>query len=515
MKLSLTAKIFIAFLLTSIMSLLLMLASVRYFTYQGFQEYVHQRELNSLKIFAEGLGNWFGENQSWERLREDPALWRSFIHSGWLANEHSGLTVPSNFDQSRIPPEQHPPDRLHGQSPPRRFRAGQPPPPPHGRPSRRPPPPQTQPSQGPSWDPMRLAPRVAVFDMNKNYVAGQPRRVFFSSFSTLPILSSGNQVGWLGLEPPHQLTLPQDQAFISRQTKVIYVIGGSVLALTVIIAWLLSRHMLTPVRKLAAATRDLRARRFETRIPVESSDELGQLARDFNSMAFALARYEDLQQQWLSDISHELRTPLAVLLGEIEAMQDGVRKPDAAALASLKAEARRLNRMVDDVHQLSLAESGGLVLHKIKLDPGQLLVDTVERFRHRLEHASIDIKLDISTTGSLIKADEDSLSRLFSNLLRNVLKHAATPGVLRVWQTIDQGTTKLCIEDSGPGVPIDSLPKLFDRLYRVDPSRSRSTGGSGLGLAICKTIVESHGGTIRALNAKSGGLLIEMVFPKR
>jgi len=361
---------------------------------------------------------------------------------------------------------------------------------------------------------MRLGPRLAVFDLRKTLVAGQLDQIPFSAFSTLPIKSHGKQVGWLGLEPPRQLTHPQDQAFLSQQTKVIWAIAASILALTVIIAWLLARHMLAPVRKLATATRALRERRFDTRLPVESSDELGQLAKDFNSMARALERYEERQQQWLSDISHELRTPLAVLLSEIEALQDGVRQMDEASLLSLHGEADRLNRMINDVHELSLAEAGDLIINKVMLKPGQVLADTVERFRRRLGQAGIEIETEIADQASpAIMADEERLSRLFTNLLENVLRHAATPGVLKVWQKQKTDAIKFSIEDSGPGVPQEALPKLFDRLYRVDPSRTRNTGGSGLGLAICKTIVESHGGAIRALNGASGGLLIEIEFP--
>ncbi len=516
MKLSLTSKIFIAFLLTSSLSLTLMLVSVRYFTFQGFQEYVHQRELDKLKGFADGLGDWFKHNGSWDKLRGNRPHWNYFIRSGWLVDEPSKGVTSSGSLGDRYPAEPHPLHRPGNQPPPRRYGPGisPPPPPPPGRPSHRPPPPQAQSSQGPSWDPMRLGPRVALFDIHKSYVVGQPDRTPFSAFSTLPILADGNQVGWLGLEPPRRLTHPQDQAFVSKQTIVIYVIGGSVLALTVIIAWLLSRHMLAPVRKLAMATRALRERRFETRISVESSDELGQLAKDFNSMARALERYEDRQQQWLSDISHELRTPLAVLLGEIEALQDGVRQPDEAALQSLRAEAERLNKMVNDVHELSLAEAGDLVINKTELNPGQVLADTVDRFRHRLEQADIKVEQEIEPqAGPTFMADEERLDQLFSNLLQNVLKHATTPGVLKIWQEHKPDAIKLCVEDSGPGVPQEALSKLFDRLYRADPSRSRATGGSGLGLAICKTIVESHDGFIRALNSASGGLLIEIEFP--
>ena len=517
MKLSLTGKIFIAFLLTSGLSLLLMLVSVRYFTFQGFQEYVHNRQLEELQGVTAGLEAWYKQNGSWDKLKGNRQLWHSLIRSNWFINEqgqifsiydsqgHKFFAVPPPFDHPGVPIPQGGPESGSPYMQPSPVRQGEFPPPPFMR--ERP---------GPGWHPMRLDSRMALFDMQNRLVIGMPGRTSISSYSKLPILSDGVQVGWLGLAPSPRLSHPQDQAFVNRQTIVIYVIGGSVLALTIIIAWLLSRHMLAPVRKLAMATRALRERRFETRIIAESSDELGQLARDFNSMARALEKYEARQQQWLADISHELRTPLAVLLGEIEALQDGVRRPDEGALLSLHKEAERLNQMVNDVHDISLAEAGDLVLSETKLDPWQVLTNTVARFKNRLEQAGVNVESDMGpSAGGIIMGDEERLTRVFSNLLENVLRHAAKPGVLKVWQKPQADSIKLYLEDSGPGVLPEALPKLFDRLYRADPSRSRATGGSGLGLAICKTIVESHGGSINALNGSTGGLLIEIVFPLR
>jgi two-component system sensor histidine kinase BaeS len=247
---------------------------------------------------------------------------------------------------------------------------------------------------------------------------------------------------------------------------------------------------------------------------VQSQDELGQLARNFNTMAQTLAKYEQMRQQWISDISHELRTPLSVLRGELEAIQDGVRKVDRETLNSLHAEVLHVGKIVNDLHELSLADSGSLPFKKEPIDPLTVLANTLRSFRTRFEQRAIDLQADLATNApARVLGDADRLSQLFANLLENTLRYADSPGTLKLWHSRTAGRITLYFEDSGPGVPPASLEHLFDRLYRVDKSRSRALGGSGLGLSICRSIAETLGGSIRAINATSGGLRIELVLP--
>jgi two-component system sensor histidine kinase BaeS len=273
----------------------------------------------------------------------------------------------------------------------------------------------------------------------------------------------------------------------------------------------LSRHLLAPVRKLTAGTQALASRQFDTRIEIESKDELGQLAADFNAMAQTLEDYERMRRQWVSDIAHELRTPLSILRGEIEALQDGIREVNRDSLDSLFSEAKHLNKIVTDLHELSLADTAALSIQKVPVDAVAVLNETLGHFKQGFAQNQIAIEnsLENQPPTSVI-GDADRLQQLFSNLLENTLRYADAPGTLKIGQERTENRWVLFFEDSGPGVPAEALGRLFDRLYRLDRPRSRTMGGSGLGLSICKSIAKALGGEIRALNANSGGLRIEV-----
>jgi two-component system sensor histidine kinase BaeS len=295
---------------------------------------------------------------------------------------------------------------------------------------------------------------------------------------------------------------------------MLYLIGGVILLVAAIVAVVLSKHLLAPIRKLTAGTQALKSRQFDTRLEVESTDELGQLAADFNAMAQTLEEYERLRQQWISDIAHELRTPLSILSGEVEALQDGVREVNRDTLDSLRSEARHLSKIVNDLHELSLADAGVLSIKNEPLDPAPVLNATLGHFQPRFTVNQITVENRVGNESpTTVIGDADRLQQLFSNVLENTLRYTDSPGTLKIWQERTTDRLTLFFEDSGPGVPEAALAHLFDRLYRVDRSRSRTQGGSGLGLSICKSIVNALGGEIRAANAVSGGLRIEIALP--
>lgn len=286
------------------------------------------------------------------------------------------------------------------------------------------------------------------------------------------------------------------------------------LVLGAIVAFLLSRHLLSPIKELVRGTRSLTSRRFDTRITVTTSDELGQLADDFNQMAHTLEQYEHMRQQWISDIAHELRTPLSILRGEIEAMQDGIRETTSERLDSLHAEVVHMSKIVNDLHDLSVAESGALHFKREPVNLLKTVRSCLQKYMGRFEEHGIAIVDELGALETIeILGDRDRLIQVFTNLLENTLRYTDAPGALTASILSTHTETVLRFADTKPGVPPASLDRLFERLYRVDDSRNRATGGSGLGLAICKSIVEAHGGTISARNASSGGLQIEIILP--
>jgi two-component system sensor histidine kinase BaeS len=307
---------------------------------------------------------------------------------------------------------------------------------------------------------------------------------------------------------------PLEIAFLKQQYVMFYFVGGGILLITAMVSFLLARHLLSPIKQLTEGTQALTSRNFGTRIIVRSQDELGQLAADFNFMAQTLGKNEEMRQQWMTDIAHELRTPLAVLQGEIEAMLDGVREVSRGRLESLHAEIIHLGNIVNDLHELSLAETQALPFRKEPVNPVDVLKEVLNSFETRLAQRQIRVIDDLGADREItLLGDADRLNQLFVNLLENCVKYCDSPGTLKIWQKREDEVWRLYFEDSGPGVPEASVDHLFDRLYRVDKSRSRAMGGSGLGLSICKSIVETLGGDIYARNAPSGGLRIEMIFP--
>jgi two-component system sensor histidine kinase BaeS len=252
---------------------------------------------------------------------------------------------------------------------------------------------------------------------------------------------------------------------------------------------------------------------------VRGNDELGQLAEDFNTLALTLEQNRSARQQWIADISHELRTPLAILQGELEAVQDGVRPLNADTLDSLHTEVIHLNTLVNDLHELSMSDLGALVYEKEQIDIAGVLEQSVDMHRPLAAKHQISVHLNIESSHPdkeiSMLGDEDRLMQLFDNLLQNTCRYTDPGGELHI--VVKESTDQVRIEwfDSAPGVKEADLQHLFDRLYRVEASRNRAKGGSGLGLTICQNIVHAHEGTITASPSPLGGLKLTIIFPRR
>jgi len=481
-RIKLYYKIFGAFLLTSVMVVALMIGIMRFYVTRNFTDYVNNEALERLGSLSVVLKEEYEKYQGWQRLKDDHLLWEKMLRSNPLLKDSDRRKRPFKSDTLKNQSSEE-------RSPDMRS-------------------PKTQ-DRLP-----RSARGLAIFDAQKQPIAGGRPGIPLKNYTLKAIEVNAKTVGWLGLYRREHLTNPLVIAFLKRQSQAFYLIGAPILLLAAILAFLLSKHLLAPIKQLTAGTRALSSRQFTKRINVRSQDELGQLAADFNTMAQTLEKYEQMRQQWISDISHELRTPLSILRGELEGVLDGVRKVNREALESLLAEVLHVSKIVNDLHQLSLADIGALAFKKEPVDPLQILKNILHIFRTRLEQRKIELQDDLdSVEPVIILGDADRLTQLFSNLLENTLRYAEVPAKLKIWNSRAQNRLRIYIEDSGPGVPEKSLAHLFDRLYRVEKSRGRSQGGSGLGLSICQSIVENLGGEIRAANGPSGGLQIEIVLP--
>ena len=521
MRLNLSIKFFIAFLVTSFTIVVVMIVAMQFYAYRSFSDYIHKVEAIRLSELTPVMIREYQVSNGWDRLRDNSERWKELLRPrDSAAYSEKAPLMPSGFE-SHVKPSQPPPPReRRGEDRPDRrrgfpeadaLRDGQ-----SGKPSpderdigRKPPRDDRDRNDRPIFG---IEHRLALFDAQKDHVVGRAESTAGHTLQEIAV--NGETVGWLGLRNEDSLSDPLDMAFLKQQSRAFYIVGAIALVLAAFVAFLLSRHLLAPVRQLINGARSLTSRKFDTRINVNSSDELGQLAVDFNLMAHTLEQYEQLRQQWISDIAHELRTPLSILRGEIEALQDGIREASSQRLDSLHDEVVHISKIVSNLHDLSLAESAALHVKREPVNLALVVRSCLNKFQGMFARRGIVIVDELGDTETImIPGDKDRLMQVFSNLLENTLSYTDSPGCLTVRNIRATSSVLLLFADTKPAVPTEALNRLFDRLYRVDQSRSRAHGGSGLGLSICKTIIEAHDGTITAQHAATGGLQIEIMLP--
>jgi two-component system sensor histidine kinase BaeS len=481
MKPGITSKLFLAILATCIVVAVAMAMAVRYSFNQGFIGYLNEQESQRLDMLSPTFAKAFQEHGSWDFVRDKPRVWFGMLRP-------PGMAAPRENPQDDQPPG----TAAEGEG---AARAARPP---------RPVPPDTELTG--------LSLRVSLLDEHRNLVIGNPRPGPRAELK--PIEVGGSTVGWLALVPFQQVSTGAALRFQEQQSKTSWIIGGIVIVLAAMVAWLLARMFLAPLKRIAVSTHRLASGDYAVRVPANSGDELGQLARDFNHLALTLEKNEKLRRAFVADVSHELRTPLSVLKGELEAIEDGVRPMSPATVQSLQAEVATLGKLVNDLYELSLSDAGALSYRKERTDVLDVLRLTAHAFADRF--AEKDIRLEQGFDGAQrawCDADPDRLRQLFNNILENALRYTDAGGCLRITASVAGRNAVLHFQDTKPGVPSDLLPHLFERFYRVEASRNRATGGAGLGLAICRNIVEAHQGTIEAKHSPLGGLWMEVSLP--
>lgn len=257
---------------------------------------------------------------------------------------------------------------------------------------------------------------------------------------------------------------------------------------------LLARSLTRPVRDLTAAARDMAQGQLEQRVSVRSGDELGELTQAFNQMSGDLARAIRSRKQMTADIAHDLRNPLTVLSGYLESLQDGKLKPTPERFAVMQAEVNHLQRLVEDLRILSLADAGELKLHLEPTSIPELLNRVAYSYRHQAEQSQIELQVEAEPNLPEVNLDPARMEQVLGNLVSNALRYTPQDGKIRLTANQLNGSLTVSVEDNGSGIPADILPHIFERSFRGDESRSGNE--SGLGLAIAKSIMELHGGKI-------------------
>ncbi len=364
----------------------------------------------------------------------------------------------------------------------------------------------------------QLRNKYALLDENKQLIVG-------ASFSDIkrakdkigfyPLQHNGQLVAYIQYRQFSGLTSQLDKIFANKQDQAFLYNALSALFISLLVALIVSMYFQKRIKALTQIAKELTSGHYQQRVTIKQKDELGQLGRDFNQLAETLEKNQQSQQQWIADISHELRTPLAILKGELQALDDGIRPLNQEAVESLQQEAERLSALVEDLYQLSVADMGALKYEKQAFNVSQWLDEIEGNFSLQFNEKKLIFSVSSEVSQSyMLNADKQRLYQLLSNLLQNSLQYTDPGGQVQLSCHEEGSALRISLSDSSPGLESKQLSQIFERLFRVDSSRSRAKGGAGLGLAIAKQIVLAHQGKIFAQASELGGITMTIVLPK-
>lgn len=440
----------------------------------SFNDFVNEAEHKQVVNLKSRIIAFYQENGSWELLKGNEALWKEMLG----ANTKSSLRAPTHsMDENK----------------------------------------QTEDSISTLSHLLQTQKRLSLYDINKQVIIG--RRSISDNPYSETIELDGEQIGWISLIPSELLEGSPGNEFLAQQYKNYYIIALSVIALALITAWLFSRHLVSPISSLINGTFTLIKGNYSIRIEKKTNDELALLSDNVNVLAETLDKNQSNRSKWMSDVSHELKTPLTILRGQLIGIQDGVFKADEQRVQLFIDQIDSMGNIVNDLYQLSTTDVGGLTYKKEPLNPIQILLQVAESFSAKFKQKELSV--DCTQIAALISdekcnvlADRDRLRQLFVNLFENAYRYTNAQGYIQINANIIEQNINIQMQDSAPGVPLTIQGHLFERFYRVEPSRNRDSGGSGLGLALCKQIVDAHQGTITTSDSSLGGLSINITLPK-
>jgi signal transduction histidine kinase len=309
-----------------------------------------------------------------------------------------------------------------------------------------------------------------------------------------------------------------EEQFVTRINGYLWIAGFISIAAAFVLGLIVTRQITQPIYELKEGATRIAGGNLDYRVNIRSKDEFGDLANSFNQMATSLKKDEEMRRRLITDISHELRTPLTVIDGTVTAIEDGVFAPNREHLDTIKEQTTMLTRLVTDLRDLSLAESGQLKLDRTPTDMADFLRRKLTQFEAKAWEKHITLQLDATLGLPLINIDRFRIDQVVTNLLANALTHTPNSGSIKVGlkNVVGAGNSVslvVSIADTGEGIPPEHLPHMFERFYRVESARSRTDGGAGLGLAIVKQMVLAHGGTVRVESEIGKGSTFYITLP--
>ena len=460
---------------------------------QGLAPYIAQIELGRLEYLESELRAEYAKNQNWQSLTNEQ--WNALTRFG---DRPRTLGPEAEPGKATVGPTKRPPPRSLERHP--------------------------------------LSERLGLQDNKGKVIMGiGPAQ----GSAANPLFLKNELIGTLTLRAPQDLRNQIDSAFLKEHMVFLLFAGSLGLVLAAALSWWLSRRWIRPIEALSKGANAFAQGQLDYRIAVSGHDELADLAQRYNHMAEQLHQAQAQQHEWLTQVAHELRTPLAAVRAEIEAIQDGIRQFDAQTAERLHRQIMRLTQLVSDMRATIPSE---LVVHAPDAAPAlqltasnlattapvdlrALLMEAVDAVRARYVHTGIALpsaqELTTAIPSVWAEGNAQQLHQVLGNILENSLRYTDAPGRVLISGSVNgseiasapQRWLELHIDDSAPTVAAADLPRIFERFYRVEASRSRASGGSGLGLAICQSIVQAHGGRLQATISPLGGLRMTLVLP--
>ena len=470
-------------LILSILLASLVLVTALYFLLQwsvdrGVLNYVNQRQMERFEPVVRGLEEHFNDHQHWQAFAQNPRAFHDLVR-----RNDSQASGPQRGDG--LPPRKGPRGRGPEHGTPE-LRSSKP------RGPRRAPP-----GKGPGRGAGMKGPEnIGLLDRNKQVIVRGPSE----SGLLLPVRHQGETVAWLALRAGDRLTTDYELSFLEQLQETLLFICLVVFALALLIAYPLARHLTKPLATLEQSTARLASGDFSQRIDFQRADEFGSLQRSFNELAATLEEGDRSRKRWLADISHELRTPLSIVRAQIGAMLDDIRPLSKQELEVAMTQIAHLQKLMDDLHELSNADIGALRYSKKSINLSDLISEAVEP--HKLSFKERDIALTVYPPAEeiFVHVDPSRVHQLLDNLLGNSLKYTASGGKAKCsWRLISSsvqgsGSTDvlISIEDSAPGVAASELERLFEHLYRITCRHAGCRNPSNGGRAEQVVAVKQH-----------------------
>ena len=381
-----------------------------------------------------------------------------------------------------------------------------------------------------SWDNFRLSPRGEQGNSNRRFgrdvvLTDEQYTIIFGEIGpndpgdklqqsvrqrAQPIEINNETVGYVvskrdqSNSPTVQALGAAEQIFLNQFRRAVWLGSGVAILIALLVGAFLAGTLSRPLRKLTTATQALADGNLGEQVDIRSNDEIGNLAQAFNKMSNDLALGEQQRKQMTADIAHDLRTPLSVILGYTEALSEGKFEGDAEVYEAMHTEAQHLNRLIDDLRTLSLADAGKLSLQKTNVQASEILHQAHMAWRVGASNRNIELVTHLPNDFEVV-VDPGRMGQILSNLVSNSIRYTPAGGTISISALQDGPSAVFNVADTGNGIPADQLPHIFDRFYRVNAARETAQGQSGLGLTIVKSLVEAHGGTISATSEVGAG----------